>query len=120
MYLKLFSLVAVVTLGLANFAESDPPSITSAQPNLSTNTIAISGTGFGSVRPTVNLSTTPLTVTSFSPTAITATLPTGLNAGTYALVVTSNSPPTSSAVLDVTIGAVGPAGPMIIPVRAVC
>jgi hypothetical protein len=87
------------------------PVINNAQIDLSAQTVTISGTGFGTARPTVNLSTTPLTVASFSPTAIKATLPTAVNVGSYALVVTSNSPPVSSGVIDVTIGAAGPVGP---------
>jgi len=84
MHLKSFSLVAAAALGLAKLAEvAHAPVINSAQPDLSANTITISGTGFGSVRPTVNLSTTPLTVISFSPTAIKATLPPGVNVGAY-------------------------------------
>ena len=84
------------------------PVIDNAEIDLSAQTVTISGTGFGTARPTVNLSTTSLTVASFSPTAIKATLPTAVNVGSYALVVTSNSPPVSSGVIDVTIGTAGP------------
>ena len=87
------------------------PVINNAQIDLSAQTVTISGTGFGTARPTVNPSTTSLTVASFSPTAIKATLPTAVNVGSYALVVTSNSPPVSSGVIDVTIGTAGPIGP---------
>lgn len=58
MYLKLPSLVAIVALGLADIARS-APAITKALPNLSANTVTISGTGFGTTKPTVTLSATP-------------------------------------------------------------
>jgi integrase len=80
--------------------------------DLSGHTIAISGTNFGSTQPTVNLDAMQLAVTSFSPTAIQATLPAGLGPGSYHLVVSnfSTSPP-RIGLLDVTIGNAGPAGP---------
>jgi hypothetical protein len=91
------------------------PVINNAQIDLSAQTVTISGTGFGTARPRVDLSTTSLTVASFSPTAIKATLPTAVTVGSYALVVTSNSPPVSSGVIDVTVGTAGPIGPQGAP-----
>jgi outer membrane lipoprotein-sorting protein len=83
--------------------------IDSAQANLSTNTIAISGRNFGNQQPVVNLDATPLAVTSFSPTAIKANLPAGLAPGSYHLMVVAGG--VFHGFLDVTIGNVGPQGP---------
>ncbi len=85
--------------------------INSAQANLLTNTIAISGRNFGNQQPVVNLDATSLVVTSFSPTAIQANLPAGLAPGSYHLVVGSGREFPRFGLLDVTIGSVGPGGP---------
>ena len=85
------------------------PIINSAQADLSAHTITISGTGFGSTQPTVSLNAIPLPVTSFSSTAIKATLPSGLNVGSYHLAVTNSS--FNIAQMDVTLGTIGPVGP---------
>jgi hypothetical protein len=85
--------------------------IGSAQANLSTNTIAISGRNLGNQQPVVNLDATPLAVTSFSPTAIKANLPAGLAPGSYHLMVVAGGVSQRFALLDVTIGNVGPQGP---------
>jgi len=85
------------------------PIINSAQGDLSAHTITISGTGFGSTQPTVSLNAIPLPVTSFSSTAIKATLPSGLNVGSYHLAVTNSS--FNIAQMDVTLGTIGPVGP---------
>jgi len=85
------------------------PIINSAQADLSVHTITISGTGFGSTQPTVSLNAIPLPVTSFSSTAIKATLPSGLNVGSYHLAVTNSS--FNIAQMDVTLGTIGPVGP---------
>jgi hypothetical protein len=85
------------------------PIINSAQGDLSAHTITISGTGFGSTQPTVSLNAIPLPVTSFSSTAIKATLPSGLNLGSYHLAVTNSS--FNIAQMDVTLGTIGPVGP---------
>jgi hypothetical protein len=50
-----------------------------------------------------------LPVTSFSSTAIKATLPSGLNVGSYHLAVTNSS--FNIAQMDVTLGTIGPVGP---------
>ena len=92
------------------------PALTQAQPvingavaNLSvtSNTIAISGKSFGMAMPTVTLAGKSLAVTSFSATAIQATLPVPLAPGSYPLKVTTHAG--GSDELDVTIGNAGPA-----------
>lgn len=94
------------------------PALTQAQPvingavaNLSvtSNTIAISGKSFGMAMPTVTLAGKSLAVTSFSATAIQATLPVPLAPGSYPLKVTTHAG--GSDELDVTIGNAGPQGP---------
>src|SRR5215472_13063841 len=84
--------------------------IDSAQANLSTNTIAISGRNFGDQEPVVDLNATPLTVTSFTPTTIKANLPVGLVPGSYHLVVVARGSVPRFGLLDVTIGNIGPQG----------
>jgi hypothetical protein len=86
------------------------PIINSAQADLSAHKITVTGTNFGSTQPSVNLGATALTVTSFSPTLIRAALP-SIGAGSYHLVVATNSSPPGIALLDVTIGVTGPVGP---------
>src|SRR5690349_5752018 len=88
------------------------PAINSAQADLAAHTIAIAGTDFGSTAPTVTLGAVPLTVTAYSPTAIQATLPAGLAAGSYRLLVATATTPPGIAPLDVTVGTAGPAGPV--------
>jgi hypothetical protein len=61
----------------------------SAQVNLSTNAIAISGSNFGNQLPEVSLDATSLVVTAFGPAKIQANLPVGLVLGSYRLVVTA-------------------------------
>ena len=117
MYLKKTSLLVIAALGLAVPGSQAAPVINSAKVDLSINTITISGSGFGSVKPSVYQGPSPpLLVTAFSPTAIQAKFPVGVNTGitlgsSYALVVVSNSAPTSSGVFDVAVGDVGPQGP---------
>ena len=84
------------------------PVINAAQVDMSTNTIKISGTGFGSAEPVVTFEDQPLSVTSFTATEIQAALPTDLAAGSYPLQVITGS---GSGELDVTIGNTGPQGP---------
>jgi hypothetical protein len=61
----------------------------SAQVNLSTIAIAISGSNFGNQLPEVSLDATSLVVTAFGPAQIQANLPVGLVPGSYRLVVTA-------------------------------
>src|SRR5271166_244832 len=114
--LRIPMLVLVFSLPTLLHAELDIWSpdfvmIDSAQANLSTNTIAISGRNFGNQQPVVNLDATPLAVTSFSPTAIKANLPAGLAPGSYHLMVVAGGVSQRFGLLDVAIGNIGPQGP---------
>ena len=82
---------------------------TSVNPKL--NQITILGQGFDptGLAPTVTLSSSTLTVVSFSKTSIVAALPAGTKAGSYPLTVTNSG--ANTLTFDVTIGAVGPQGP---------
>jgi hypothetical protein len=91
------------------------PAINSAQVDLSAHTIAIAGTDFGNAPPMVTLGTTLLVVTAFSPTAIQATLPSGLAAGAYHLLVATATTPPGFALLDVTVGTAGAQTPPGLP-----
>ena len=104
-----FSLPALLHAEL-DIWSPDFVTIDSAHSNLSTNTIAISGRNFGNQQPVVNLGATPLAVTSFSPTAITANLPTDLAPGSYHLMVVAAGVFPRVGLLDLTIGNVGPQG----------
>jgi hypothetical protein len=88
--------------------------ISSATANFAVNppTLTINGQNFGAVPPTVTLGGTRLTVQSFTPSVVVATLPPGANQGSYQLVLVNNqSPLRPEAVFDVTLGAAGAAGP---------
>jgi hypothetical protein len=80
--------------------------VQSAAANYNTNQIIISGTGFGTGAPKVDLDGEPLTIVSHTATMIVADLP-SLPAGSYLLTVTAGSK-TSPSVL--TLGAAGPQG----------
>jgi hypothetical protein len=89
----------------------DLVTINSAQVNLSTHTIAISGTNFGNQLPEVSLDATSLVVTAFGPAKIQANLPVSLVPGSYRLVVTAGGGLARFGLMDVTVGAVGLQGP---------
>ena len=107
--LRVSMLALILALSSPAFIQAQPI-INRAQANLSAtpNTIAISGTNFGTSKPTVRLDGSTLAVTSFSQTSIQATLPTALPPGSYPLSVTNQN---GTAELDVTIGTAGPQGP---------
>jgi hypothetical protein len=87
------------------------PVINSVQVDFAAHTIAIAGADFGNAPPTVTLGATLLAVTAHSPTAIQATLPSGLAAGSYRLLVAAATTPPGIALLDVTVGTAGAQGP---------
>ena len=91
-------------------AESAPaPVIAAAQPNSEAQSLTIQGVNFGDALSEVTLGLTPLTVTSWTSTAIVADLP-AYEAGTYLLVLKRTDGIFSNS-LDLSIGAVGPMGP---------
>jgi hypothetical protein len=93
----------------AALAQSAKPVILSAVPNAAT--LELTGTNLVAAKgaTTVKLGSTPLAVTSATPTLVRATIPTGIKAGSYAAVLTTGQALTAS--IDVAIGAVGPQGP---------
>ena len=107
-----------VALGSGVFAQQMSLTLTSATPNIGAHVLTISGTGFGSSMPVVTLAAAPLTVISWSDTAIDALLPDIVPGGYNVVVaridkgrvVTSGSMDVSIGVLGVK-GPVGPAGP---------
>jgi sugar lactone lactonase YvrE len=114
------ALILALTLALAcpaflhaqvHVYSPDLVTINSAQVNLSTRTIAISGNNFGNQLPEVSLDATSLVVTAFGPAKIQANLPVGLVPGSYRLVVTAGGGPPRFGSMDVTVGAVGLQGP---------
>ena len=82
------TLISILTLSIVAFA-SNSPVILSVSINYSTNQITATGTNF-STSPTVTFGGTAVSVLSSTTTQITATLPTGLVAGTYKLSITTN------------------------------
>src|SRR5207237_8822701 len=97
-------------------ADSPPidgyPTINSA--DAEGGSLFIGGVHFGAaLSPVVKLGGTTLTVTSYSPTAIVATLPSGMGPASYPLWVKSFATPSSFGLwsyIAVTVGAVGPQG----------
>ena len=87
--------------------------IDSARADLSTTpaTITIFGENFGTVSPVVTFGGMPLSVTTFSQTAITAGLPNKIKPGSYNLVVVAGPGTPRIGQLGVTIGNTGAAGP---------
>jgi hypothetical protein len=87
------------------------PVVNSGTINYSTNQIMLTGSGFepNKTKPTVAFNGSALTVSTFSNTQVTATLPTGLTPGTFDLTVTNSQG--NSVVFNMTYGATGPQGP---------
>jgi Collagen triple helix repeat (20 copies)/IPT/TIG domain len=84
------------------------PVIDAAVPNYGTNQLTISGTGFGTGTPTVDINGTALTLVSHTATMIVVKLPTGISAGTFVLSVKASG---ETGTFDLTFGADGPQGP---------
>jgi hypothetical protein len=94
------------------FAVAATPVVNSGTINYSTNQIMLTGTGFEPVdktKPTVAFNGSALTVSTYSNTQVTATLPTGLTPGTFDLTVTNSQG--NSVKFNMTYGATGPQGP---------
>jgi alpha-tubulin suppressor-like RCC1 family protein len=111
---KILGLLLLLGIGLTLGGEArgtpgpaGPALITSAAADASL--LTVSGSNFGT-GPTVTLGGTSLVVTSSSSSQIKATLPPGINPGSYLLIVTSGTVLTT-AVFEVTIGSIGPQGP---------
>ncbi len=117
------TVAAAAVAGLASVvmavpAAASPPLIASAQISADQTTLHILGVnlvfppanpGAGTTTPpSVSLAATTLAVTASSQTSVTATLPGGLGAGTYLLVLMRSD--SEIAVFYPTVGAVGPPG----------
>ena len=98
-------------------APAPAPLIASAQVSGDQTTLTLTGLNFAAaagestdgVLPSVSLALTPLPVTASSPTLVTATLPSPLEAGTYLVLLQRTDD--QAATFYVTVGAVGPQGP---------
>ena len=93
------------------FAVAATPVVNSGTINYSTNQIMLAGSGFepNKTKPTVAFNGSTLTVSTFSNTQVTATLPTGLASGTFDLTVTNSQG--NSVNFNMTYGATGAQGP---------
>ena len=91
--LAIMMLALALSFAFPAFLRAGAPVINSAQLDLSAHTITIAGTDFGSAPPTVTLGAMAFAVTDYSPTTIRATLPAGLAAGSYHLLVSPATTP---------------------------
>ena len=85
--------------------------ISSAFADANTELLTIRGSGFGSRAPRVTLAGEPLPVLSSGPFEVLASLPLGLEPGSYRLTVSRGRGEGKSDTFDVTLGAAGAAGP---------
>src|ERR1044072_7088718 len=81
-----------------------------AQANAALTQLTISGENFGKAAPAVAFEGSPLALVSHTQTQLVATLPAGVQPGSYLLNVSRGQAPTESDSFDVTLGAVGPKG----------
>lgn len=93
-------------------AKNPPPQlvVSSAVADPALSVLSVGGQNFGDAAPAAFLDGVPLTVVSFSATALEVLLPVGQVPGTYRLVVSRGPSSTDVGWLDVTLGAVGPVG----------
>ena len=111
--------LSIRVAGLAAAQSQSPaiPLIASVQVSADLSTLTISGlnlvtagvAGTSGAAPNVSLALTPLPITASSATVVTSTLPSGLGAGTYLLLLSRSDG--QAATFYVTVGAVGPQGP---------
>ena len=103
------ALLVAASLSLSASAQTPQLIIAAAAADPATSTITIVGTNFGAGG-TVTLNLATVAVLFWSPTQITASLPTGLAPGTYLLTVAQGAAATQRDVFNLTVGAVGPKG----------
>ncbi len=100
--------------GMAIAHDKDDPEITSVQVDMNAHRVTINGTRLGS-NPVVIINNTVLNQVSHTQTKIVAVLPSGLNAGTYLMVVYDKTfkkyDDKDIGIFYVTIGGGGPPGP---------
>jgi hypothetical protein len=99
--------LALNALLLAGTAHATAPVVLNSSAIAST--LTVNGTSLSGGTPVVTLGSSTLTVTAQSATQLTATLPAGLAAGTYALSVRIGSASNTTTSV-VAVGAVGPTG----------
>ncbi len=92
--------------------DSQKPIILAAIPDFSVTPaqLAIQGQNLGTAKPIVSLDAIPLSVVTFTSTAVTALLPAGLAEGTYQLTLDAGAHGDKLAQFDVAIGSIGPKG----------
>jgi hypothetical protein len=101
-------------LGSLPVSAAKEPAITAVTTNyaVSPPTITITGISFGTIAPTVTIDNLPVTLVTYTQTAVTGLLPSNLAPGSYELVLTNNSARLSiPATFNAAIGAAGPEGP---------
>jgi trimeric autotransporter adhesin len=96
------AVLCFATLPLAKATSTDQVVIYGAMANLTTHLLNVSGANFGATTPTVKLDNASLTVVSFTPTTLQATLPNSLTPGSYLLTVSTGTGATFNAIFDVT------------------
>jgi hypothetical protein len=106
----------LAVLGAAHPALARPDSppqlvIVSAKADTLAGTLAIDGSAFGDGTPVVTLNGMPIVVVTSTSSEIVATLPPGLDPGTYLLTVSRGPATTQFDSFNLTLGAVGPPGP---------
>jgi len=108
------TLLAVLCTALPALAKPDSPpqlTIVSAKADSAAGTLTIDGAAFGDGKPVVTLNGMPLDVVTSTPSEILASLPSGLDPGTYLLTVSRGPATTQFDSFNLTLGAVGPQGP---------
>jgi hypothetical protein len=95
----------------ADDKENDPTGPVIKSTSVVSNQVTIQGTSFGSTRPVVIMDTWPLLVSTYTDTMVTAILPNNQAPGTYALSLTTGTPPAKTALFVAVIGEQGPPGP---------
>ena len=108
----LFSLLGSLLFAISLFATT--PEVVSTSINSAVTQLTIKGTDFSPTNsaPAVVLGVDTLVLVSFSNTQIVATLPTNEPSGSYELSVTTAGGAAHTSTFGVTIGVVGPTGPI--------
>jgi hypothetical protein len=107
------SVLLSATISLAFADDSDSKAVIfSATPDTSVTPakLTIAGKNFGNARPSVRLDGQPLSVSSFTSTAVTADLPAGLDPGSYLLTLDPSGQHEKKAEFDVALAASAPSG----------
>ncbi len=104
-FTRLITLIFVLSvLMVTPTLGASAPVIYDVKSDYNAMTLTVIGQNLGSTSGTVTLGGTPLTVNSWSPSAIVAQIPQGTSPGSYSLVVTGPRRGDLSATAEVTIG----------------